>query len=119
MASLSGEFRSERAAYWQGLIEEHSRSGLSVPEFCKQREISSTSFYQWRAKLRRRSEPVATSLVPVKLVSTSARSQPVARCCIQVVTPSGVSLTLSGGASEEDLVKVLRAIEMLEASRSC
>ncbi len=33
--SVSREVRVERVRYWQGLIEEHSRSGLSVLEFVK------------------------------------------------------------------------------------
>ncbi len=38
MAGVSREVRAERVRYWQGLIEEHSRSGLSVLEFCKKNE---------------------------------------------------------------------------------
>ncbi len=40
MAGVSREVRAERVRYLQGLIEEHSRSGLSVLEFCKERKVS-------------------------------------------------------------------------------
>ncbi len=62
MAGVSREVRAERVRYWQGLIEEHSRSGLSVLEFCKERKVSATSFYQWRTKLQQESEPSAAAL---------------------------------------------------------
>ncbi len=55
----------------RGYIEEHSRCGLSVLDFCKEREIASTSFYQWRTKLKQGAEPATPALVPVKLVGTA------------------------------------------------
>ena len=122
MAGVSREMRADRVQYWQGLIDEHSRSGLSVLAFCNQRKVPSTSFYQWRSKLRQEAEPTASNapaLLPVKLISTAEQPRAAARSCIQVLTPSGVSLTVSGSASEDDLVKVLRAIGMFEATRTC
>lgn len=123
MAGLSREGRLERVRYWQGLIEEHIRSGLSVVEFCQERKIASTSFYQWRTKLQREAEPSVAqvpAILPVKLVSAPIEQPKVAtRACIQVFMPSGVSVTISGSATEAELVKVLRAIDAAEADRSC
>jgi len=122
MAGVSREGRLERARYWQGLIEEHSRSGLSALEFCNERKISSTSFYQWRTKLQHEENPsgYGAALLPIKLVGPPVEQpKSLARSCIQVLTPSGVSLTVSGSATEADLVKVLRAIESAEAARLC
>jgi hypothetical protein len=122
MAGVSREMRAERIRYWRGLIEEHSRSGLPVLEFCRERKVAATSFYQWRTKLQQAAKPTVApvpALLPVKLVDGSGQSKPASRSCIQVLTPSGVSLTLSGSTAETDLVKVLRAIDMFEANRSC
>ena len=123
MAGVSREGRVERARYWQGLIEEHSRSGLSVLEFCQERKIASTSFYQWRTRLRHeaeQSESHVPALLPVKIVSAPEEHRmPAARSCIQVLTPSGICLTVSGSTTETDLIKVLRAIDTAEAARSC
>ena len=110
------ESRAERARYWREVMEEHSRSGLAVPAFCKERGISVPSFYQWRRKLQPAAEPAAATLIPVKLVS-SAGQQPAGRGCIQILTPAGMSLAVSSAMAEEELVKLLRAIN--EASRSC
>ncbi len=119
MAGVSREVRAERVRYWQGLIEEHSRSGLSVLEFCKERKVSATSFYQWRTKLQQESEPSAPALLPVKVVRVPERPNAVAGGCIQFLTPSGISLTVSGSPVEDDLIKLLRAINVVEAERSC
>jgi len=122
MAGVSREGRLERVRYWQGLIEEHSRSGLSALEFCNERGISSTSFYQWRTKLQQEENPSASgaALLPIRLVGTPVElPKSTARSCIQVLTPSGVSLTVSGLATEADLVRILRAIDSVEAARSC
>lgn len=123
MAGVSREGRVARARYWQGLVEEHSRSGLSVVEFCREKKIASTSFYQWRTKLEREAVSAASqipALLPVKLISAPVEQfKPAGRSCIQLLTPSGVSVTISGSAAEADLVKLLRAIDSAEAARSC
>jgi hypothetical protein len=120
MSSESDELRAERVQNWQKLIEEHSRSGLSVPAFCRNRRVSATSFYQWRKKLQQVSGPTVPVLVPVKLLSDDHRPKTAAiSSCVQVLTPSGISLAVSAIASEEELVKVLRAIDTFEANRPC
>lgn len=119
MAGVSRELRAERVRCWQGLIEEHGRSGLTVLEFCKGRKVAATSFYQWRTKLQQSSEPAVTTLLPVKLVNASEQPRAASRGCIQVLMPSGVSLTVSGATAEADLVMLLRAIDLFEANRSC
>lgn len=119
MAGVSRELRAERVRYWQGLIEEHSQSGLSVLEFCKGRKVAATSFYQWRTKLQQESKQIAPKLLPVKVVSVPERPKAVGGGCIQLLTPSGISLTVSGSSAEDDLIKLLRAIHVVEAERSC
>lgn len=116
MSGGARESRAARVGYWQGLMEEHSRSGLAVPAFCKARGLSVASFYQWRKRLQERAEPAVAKLLPVKLVSVSVQ-QPAGRGCIQILTPAGMSLAVSAATDEQDLVKLLRAIG--EASRSC
>ena len=40
------------AEEWLRLIEAYESSGLSQSEFCTQRELSSSSFYQWLKRYR-------------------------------------------------------------------
>lgn len=119
MAGVSREVRAERVRYWQGLIEEHGRSGLSVLEFCKERKVAAPSFYHWRTKLRQESESSTPALLPVKVISVPERPKAVAGGCIQLLMPSGLSLTVSGLSAEDDLIRLLRAIHVVEAERSC
>jgi hypothetical protein len=48
MAGVSREGRAGRVRYWQSLVDEHSRSGLSIAAFCKERVIALNSLYHWR-----------------------------------------------------------------------
>jgi hypothetical protein len=44
-------FQRKRQAYWQKVIKQWQKSGLSVRAFCRQQSISETSFYQRRRRL--------------------------------------------------------------------
>ncbi len=37
---------------WQGIIERHERSGLSIAAFCRRQCVPASSFFAWRRKLR-------------------------------------------------------------------
>ena len=36
---------------WRDLIAEQERSGVTVAEFCRLKDVAEASFYQWRRKL--------------------------------------------------------------------
>jgi hypothetical protein len=42
----------EKERYWQQVIREATRSGLSISEFCRQRKLRESQFYWWRRKLK-------------------------------------------------------------------
>ena len=44
--------RSDRVEYWSQVLSEHSSSGQSVAEFCRQHQMSEASFYHWRKRLK-------------------------------------------------------------------
>jgi len=39
---------------WRELVARQTRSGLSVPAFCRQEQLNEKTFYGWRSKLRGR-----------------------------------------------------------------
>ena len=41
----------DKKSHWQKIIEDHRRSGLSIHRYCKERNLSQTSFFYWRNKL--------------------------------------------------------------------
>jgi transposase-like protein len=72
-----------REQYWRELVTQWQASGLSVREFCSQRQVKEASFYSWRRELQQRdaSEATKSTFVPVRVVATTAT--------IEVRCPSG------------------------------
>ena len=45
--------RPRRSAdQWQNLIQQHAHSSLSIAEFCRKKNLSTSSFHRWRRVLR-------------------------------------------------------------------
>lgn len=42
----------QKARHWERTIQEATRSGLSILEFCRQRGLQKSQFYWWRRRLR-------------------------------------------------------------------
>jgi hypothetical protein len=47
--------KDERAALWSSRIAEQRASGLSQPAFCRERNISFSTFCSWRSRLNKKS----------------------------------------------------------------
>ena len=71
MARRRGE---EAVAFWQGLIERHAASGLSIWRFCDRAGVSTASFHAWKRKLKMRldSAGALSPLVPVRVIGDTA-----------------------------------------------
>jgi hypothetical protein len=52
MRSTNNEKDLPRREYWRELVSQQEQSGLSVHAFCKQRDVTEASFYNWRKQLR-------------------------------------------------------------------
>jgi transposase-like protein len=65
--------RAERRNHWQGIIENQSKSGMNIADYCRDAQIRPTYFYRWR---RRLSEQACTGgfleLVPDKLADATS-----------------------------------------------
>lgn len=62
---------------WRGIMREFSRSGLSIREFCRNKQISEPSFYSWRKTLAARDRRAAddgrnASHAPAEVVNERA-----------------------------------------------
>jgi transposase-like protein len=42
----------EKERYWQKIIREAVRSGMSIREFCRQRRLKESQFYWWQRRLK-------------------------------------------------------------------
>jgi len=43
---------AEKARYWERIIREAARSGMSIREFCRQHRLKESQFYWWKHKLK-------------------------------------------------------------------
>lgn len=109
---------------WRALIAEQERSGLSVRDFARQRELSPWSLYGWRSKLglgrmrsnvgtaptrRRRSEPYR-DLVVVDVVGPDARSGSRESDGFELELDHGVRVHVPRGFDDGELVRLVRAL---------
>jgi hypothetical protein len=95
---------SAKTDQWRERIAEQQRSGLSVKQFCKERELSLWSFYQWRKRLRE-TGPVRFALVdggsPPQDLSSNGD--------LEVVFASGERLRVRPGVDGATLRTVVEA----------
>ena len=57
----------EKRAYWQSKIQEWDNGDLSQPDFCKQNNLSFSTFQYWRGLLKQqRTKPVEFKPITVK-----------------------------------------------------
>ena len=105
-----------KARYWQGVIREAARSGLSIREFCRRGQVTISQFYWWQRRLRKqqsaasagkrqRRGPEAASFA---LVSEEGQS---ADAGIELVLVDGRRLRIHKGVDEATLRSVLAALE--------
>ena len=92
-----------REQHWRSLVSEWQASGVSVREFCLQRQVKEASFYSWRRELQRRDPPSAakSAFVPVTVVPMAA--------LVEVRCPSGHVITLPN-ANIETLRQLFAAL---------
>ena len=98
-----------REQHWRGLVSECQTSGLSVREFCSQRQLREANFYAWRRELQQRdarpATPAPAKFVPVTVMPTMAQFE--VRC------PSGHVVTVTN--ADHDTLRQLFAALVAEA----
>lgn len=118
----------EREEFWGFVLSEHSKSGLSVSEFCRREGVSQASFYQWRKRLVASSGPTTarlssdglsgnTSFIPVEVVSQPA-IQSSNTAALTIRTPQGFAIDISNGTSANILECSLRVLQQLASESS-
>lgn len=108
----------ERRRHWSKVIRDQKASGLSISEFCRQREVSTASFYNWRRKLAElelessteRNE-TAAKFVPIEISAPPA----VARAGCEVVLPDGCRIIVPTQCDAGWLGEILATLQ----ERSC
>jgi transposase-like protein len=113
MGSQNRDVEKER--YWQKIIREAVRSGMSIREFCRQRRLKESQFYWWQRRLKaargegtRRRVAVHRGAASFALVSDEAGA---AEAGIELVLGDGRRLRIRQGVEEATLRAVLAALE--------
>ena len=87
-----GEWKPEEWARWRGLLSEQQASGQTIAGFCRERAPPVWQFYEWRKRLRAKTE----SFVAVEVVA----SEPAPRPIPPATVPSApIEIRLHGGRS--------------------
>ena len=104
----------KKQRYWQRTIGEAARSGMSIREFCRRRQVKESQFYWWQHQLKadgRREgtmAPGGDGRASFALVSEEAGSLPAG---LELVLTDGRRLRISQGVEEESLRAVLAVLE--------
>ena len=101
---MIGKTVEERRTYWRERIGEQERSGMSVPQFCKEKGVSEQSFYVWRKRLRKQ-EPARFALV-----ETQPARQHTAKTELELVLVTGERLCIGTDVDPALLRTVLDAL---------
>jgi hypothetical protein len=88
---------------WRERIAEQVRSGVSVKQFCTERNLSAWSFYSWRKRLRE-AEPVRFALVDRTGVPQAAAWN------LELTLLTGERLRIGAGVDGMTLRTVLEAL---------
>jgi len=112
--STTSQRRSNKEQFWRQMVRQWRSSGLSVRDFCAQREISEPSFYGWRRTITQR-DAEAARFVPVHVI-------PDDKLAAKGASGQGLELLLSGGrvlriGPDFDGPTLRRLLALLEESR--
>lgn len=104
----------EKARYWQAVIRDAARSGMSTRAFCRQRKLRECQFYWWQRRLKEKRPRVSAPRGPASnpasfaLVSGEAGSVDAG---IELLLSGGRRLRIAKGVDEPTLRSVLAALE--------
>ncbi len=77
--------KEEKAVYWRQRIEEQSRSGLTIKEYCAREGLAVANLHYWRRRfLSREQDPLVVGgeeFLPVTLTSVSSGAPVEIRLC--------------------------------------
>jgi hypothetical protein len=107
--STTNQRSSSKEQFWREVLQQWSRSGLSVRAFCARQGVSEPSFYAWRRTLRQR-EAEALRFVPVRVVSEAKPSAP-GDGSVELVLAAGRRLRIGPGFDGPTVQRLLALLE--------
>lgn len=86
----------------EALIEEYNQSGLSIKEFCQQKQIGYHTLQYWRYKERRQARQKQNGFAPVRTTPAPSPGR------VTVSYPNGVSV----GLETFDVNQILQLLQL-------
>mgnify|MGYP000613266978 CR=1 FL=1 len=82
---------------WEKLIEDKAESPLTIEKYCKQKQVTVSSFYAWRTRLKKAqiiksSNKVPDEWLPISLPASLTQEK--SRWDIELALPSGITLRM-------------------------
>jgi len=100
----------ERSRFWQKVIREAARSGLSIREFCRRRRLRESQFYRWQRRLKEGRRPQTLGGGRGQATFALVSEEPAdLGAGIELVLANGCRVRISRGADEATLRAVLAA----------
>jgi len=122
---MAGREKIERERFWRGVIRDQRASGLSISAFCRDRQVSPGSFFNWRRTLAERQrengsnhedkttgEETTAKFVAVELPSASPTA---AGAGCEIVLADGCRIIVPRQCDASWLREIIEALE----ARAC
>jgi hypothetical protein len=92
-----------RAQFWHQVLEDWKRSGLSITEFCRQRNLKTVTFHRWKSLFQKANPPASstTTFLPITLVPETL---------VEIALPNGIVLKLPLAADPTLISQFLKAV---------
>lgn len=106
---------SDKKVYWQNIIREWEKSGMSQAAFCRTRNITHSNFFVWRKRLAAESTaPLSAVFAPVTIKQEDIMlSKPTASMPVRLVLKNNVRLEIASGIDKATLKVVLDVLGVL------
>ena len=107
--------------YWQERLANREASGLSIDEFCADEDVSRSTFYRWKERLKDgipdavKEEGASLTLAEIaepKFLPVSVTASPV-----EIELPNGSLVRLPVGVGQAVIVDVIQAVTGLQTRR--
>ena len=107
-----GQASEEERTRWRGWLAEQKQSGQSVAVFCRERGVREWQFYEWRKRLRAKTEPfVAVELVASQTTEAATPPAAVPSVPIEIRVSRGRSLLVGPNFEAAHLRRLLQVLE--------
>ncbi len=100
----------EKQRQWERIVREAARSGISVSQFCRQRNLKENQFYWWRRRLGKGAMSRANQERNQASFALVTDQPGALDAGVELVLGDGRRLRIAKGADEETLRAVLSAL---------